>query len=237
MWRTAHTADSRKPSSARRNPPRPRLPTTSASAPSASWRSTSAGLPCIRRRRTRAAPDSPRSWCSWLIRPCSAIVLSKTGSTAGADQRCAPGSSQAVTATTSPPIRSACRTAQRSVACDGDEPSTPTTTREAEFRSGARSAVIPGDCVHHPVQLHRSATTSCVDIDPGQAVRSRRELIASLADTETLLLGGHFPPPRSRVSSPPRQALSGRSPFLGFRPDPSRARRCARPIPARSPIA
>ncbi|MFF4287265.1 hypothetical protein ACFY0R_18370 [Streptomyces sp. NPDC001633] len=64
-----------------------------------------------------------------------------------------------------------------------------------ELRSGAHSAVITGDCVHHPVQLHRSAITSCVDIDPGQAVRSRRELIASLADTETLLLGGRFPPP------------------------------------------
>ncbi|MEE4419174.1 MBL fold metallo-hydrolase [Streptomyces bugieae] len=64
-----------------------------------------------------------------------------------------------------------------------------------ELHSGAHSAVITGDCVHHPVQLHRPAITSCVDIDPAQAIHSRRELLASLADTETLLLGSHFPPP------------------------------------------
>ncbi|MEU9500070.1 MBL fold metallo-hydrolase [Streptomyces sp. NPDC048196] len=64
-----------------------------------------------------------------------------------------------------------------------------------ELHSGVRSAVITGDCVHHPVQLHRPGITSCVDIDPAQAIHSRRELIASLADTETLLLGSHFPPP------------------------------------------
>ncbi|MBL1088027.1 MULTISPECIES: MBL fold metallo-hydrolase [Streptomyces] len=64
-----------------------------------------------------------------------------------------------------------------------------------ELHSGARSAVITGDCIHHPVQLHRPGITSCVDIDPAQAIHSRRELVASLADTETLLLGSHFPPP------------------------------------------
>lgn len=61
--------------------------------------------------------------------------------------------------------------------------------------SGAHSAVITGDCVHHPVQLADPALCSCVDIDPVAAVRSRTRLLDELADTDTLLLGSHFPPP------------------------------------------
>ncbi|MFJ7079005.1 MBL fold metallo-hydrolase [Streptomyces sp. NPDC098781] len=64
-----------------------------------------------------------------------------------------------------------------------------------ELRSGDRAAVITGDCVHHPVQLPHPHITSCVDIDADQATRTRHALLAALADTETLLLGSHFPPP------------------------------------------
>ncbi|MGK5638183.1 MBL fold metallo-hydrolase [Streptomyces sp. URMC 126] len=64
-----------------------------------------------------------------------------------------------------------------------------------ELRSGGSSAVVTGDCVHHPVQLARPHITSCVDTDPGQAARTRRALLASLAGTDALLLGTHFPPP------------------------------------------
>ncbi|MGR6920010.1 MBL fold metallo-hydrolase [[Actinomadura] parvosata] len=60
---------------------------------------------------------------------------------------------------------------------------------------GDGAALITGDCVHHPVQLRRPAITSCVDIDPRQAVETRRRLLASLAGTGTLLLGSHFPAP------------------------------------------
>lgn len=56
-------------------------------------------------------------------------------------------------------------------------------------------ALITGDCVHHPVQFARPAIGSCVDIDPERAERSRRELLASAADADTLVLGTHFPPP------------------------------------------
>jgi glyoxylase-like metal-dependent hydrolase (beta-lactamase superfamily II) len=55
--------------------------------------------------------------------------------------------------------------------------------------------VITGDCIHHPVQLSHPAIGSCVDIDPRQAETSRRSLLASLADTDTLVLGTHFAPP------------------------------------------
>ncbi len=56
-------------------------------------------------------------------------------------------------------------------------------------------ALITGDCVHHPVQLAHPALGSCVDIDPAAAESTRRALLASLAGTDTLVLGTHFPPP------------------------------------------
>ncbi|WNE94304.1 MBL fold metallo-hydrolase [Streptomyces luomodiensis] len=56
-------------------------------------------------------------------------------------------------------------------------------------------ALITGDCVHHPVQLAHPAIGSCVDIDPERSEATRRALLGGLADTGTLLLGTHFPPP------------------------------------------
>jgi glyoxylase-like metal-dependent hydrolase (beta-lactamase superfamily II) len=61
--------------------------------------------------------------------------------------------------------------------------------------SGGAAAVITGDCIHHPVQLAEPGIHSHVDIDPARAGETRRELLAALADTDTLLLGSHFPPP------------------------------------------
>ncbi|WP_051807421.1 MBL fold metallo-hydrolase [Streptomyces sp. NRRL F-2664] len=61
--------------------------------------------------------------------------------------------------------------------------------------SGAASALVTGDCIHHPVQLAHPDIGSCVDIDPAQAERTRRSLLASLAAGGALLLGTHFPPP------------------------------------------
>ncbi|MFW5418464.1 MBL fold metallo-hydrolase [Nocardiopsis sp. CNT-189] len=60
---------------------------------------------------------------------------------------------------------------------------------------GGGTALITGDCVHHPVQLARPDLTSCVDTDPEQARAVRGALLDSLAGTGTLLLGTHFPPP------------------------------------------
>ncbi|MFD5002650.1 MBL fold metallo-hydrolase [Streptomyces mutabilis] len=66
------------------------------------------------------------------------------------------------------------------------------TVRVGEPGAGA---IVTGDCVHHPVQLARPALGSCVDIDPARAESTRRSLLASLAGTDTLVLGTHFPPP------------------------------------------
>ncbi|MEU6899265.1 MBL fold metallo-hydrolase [Streptomyces virginiae] len=61
--------------------------------------------------------------------------------------------------------------------------------------SGDATALVTGDCIHHPVQLAHPQIGSCVDIDPERAEATRRSLLASLADTGALLLGTHFPPP------------------------------------------
>ncbi|MEU3666352.1 MBL fold metallo-hydrolase [Streptomyces virginiae] len=61
--------------------------------------------------------------------------------------------------------------------------------------SGDATALVTGDCIHHPVQLAHPQIGSCVDIDPERAEATRRSLLASLADTGALLLGAHFPPP------------------------------------------
>ncbi|PNG19795.1 MBL fold metallo-hydrolase [Streptomyces cahuitamycinicus] len=64
-----------------------------------------------------------------------------------------------------------------------------------ELTSRGRTAMITGDCVHHPVQLAAPGIGACVDIDPVRSEASRRELLGSLAGTDTLLLGTHFAPP------------------------------------------
>ncbi|MFI5776707.1 MBL fold metallo-hydrolase [Nocardia sp. NPDC051570] len=64
-----------------------------------------------------------------------------------------------------------------------------------QLTSGAHTAVITGDCIHHPVQLPHPEIGSCVDIDPTQAEITRRTLLSTLADTNALLFGTHFPPP------------------------------------------
>ncbi|OKK16246.1 beta-lactamase [Streptomyces sp. CB00455] len=64
-----------------------------------------------------------------------------------------------------------------------------------ELTSQGETALISGDCVHHPVQLAHPVIGSCVDIDPRQSAATRRKLLRSLAGTDTLLLGTHFAPP------------------------------------------
>ncbi|OMI36943.1 MBL fold metallo-hydrolase [Streptomyces sparsogenes] len=61
--------------------------------------------------------------------------------------------------------------------------------------SEGETALITGDCIHHPVQFAHPSIGSCVDIDPEQSEASRRRLLGSLAGTGALVLGTHFPPP------------------------------------------
>ncbi|MCX4588271.1 MBL fold metallo-hydrolase [Streptomyces sp. NBC_01549] len=64
-----------------------------------------------------------------------------------------------------------------------------------ELRGTDRAALITGDSIHRPVQLSHPHLTSCVDTDAQQAVRTRARLLEQLADTDSLLLGTHFPDP------------------------------------------
>jgi len=63
-----------------------------------------------------------------------------------------------------------------------------------EILSMNETAVITGDCIHHPAQLKRPEWGGA-DIDRKIARKTRIELLESLAGTDTLLLGTHFAPP------------------------------------------
>lgn len=64
-----------------------------------------------------------------------------------------------------------------------------------QLTSQGEIALITGDCIHHPIQFAYPAIGSCVDIDPEHCEATRRRMLATLADTDTLVLGTHFPPP------------------------------------------
>ncbi|MFJ8282520.1 MBL fold metallo-hydrolase [Streptomyces griseoviridis] len=64
-----------------------------------------------------------------------------------------------------------------------------------ELTSRGDTALITGDCIHHPVQLAHPTIGACVDIEPEQSETSRRKLLGRLAGTDTLVLGTHFAPP------------------------------------------
>ncbi|WP_313884365.1 MBL fold metallo-hydrolase [Streptomyces cynarae] len=61
--------------------------------------------------------------------------------------------------------------------------------------SPGSSALITGDPLHHPVQLARPGIGCTADTDPAMAARTRAALLASVADTGTLLLGSQFAHP------------------------------------------
>ncbi|WP_394436701.1 MBL fold metallo-hydrolase [Streptomyces sp. SGAir0957] len=64
-----------------------------------------------------------------------------------------------------------------------------------ELTSRGATALITGDCIHHPVQFAHPGIGACVDIDPERSEATRRTLLGSLAGTDTLVLGTHFAPP------------------------------------------
>ncbi|MEV6400667.1 MBL fold metallo-hydrolase [Streptomyces sp. NPDC051907] len=71
-----------------------------------------------------------------------------------------------------------------------------------QISSQGETALITGDCIHHPVQFAHPAIGSCVDIDPDQAEATRRGLLDMLADTGALVLGTHFPAPTAGRVTP-----------------------------------
>lgn len=52
--------------------------------------------------------------------------------------------------------------------------------------------VMTGDVLHHPLQLMYPNLTTIADEDSGLAVKTRNALVERLADTDTLVMPGHF---------------------------------------------
>ena len=62
------------------------------------------------------------------------------------------------------------------------------------FSKGQR-AVVTGDMMHHALQCREPEWSTVFCTDPKQAARSRRGFLASVADTDTIILPIHFPSP------------------------------------------
>ncbi len=63
------------------------------------------------------------------------------------------------------------------------------------INSGGESAIITGDCIHHPCQMARNDWASTADYDSESAKTTRTDLFTSLADTDCLMIGTHFATP------------------------------------------
>jgi glyoxylase-like metal-dependent hydrolase (beta-lactamase superfamily II) len=62
------------------------------------------------------------------------------------------------------------------------------------FSKGQR-AVVTGDMMHHVIQCRELDWSPKIDWDPKQSAASRRKFLATVADTDTLILPIHFPNP------------------------------------------
>ena len=62
------------------------------------------------------------------------------------------------------------------------------------FSKGQR-AVVTGDMMHHALQCREPDWSTIFCTDPKQAATSRRSFLASVADTDTIILPIHFPAP------------------------------------------
>lgn len=60
------------------------------------------------------------------------------------------------------------------------------------IRSDGQQALLTGDVAHTPMQMAHLDWSTRFDTDPAQAAATRHELFARFADTETLVIGGHF---------------------------------------------
>lgn len=63
------------------------------------------------------------------------------------------------------------------------------------IRDGGGNACLSGDVIHHAIQCAMPELSNFADYNRQEGVASRRALLESCADTDTLLLSGHFPDP------------------------------------------
>jgi glyoxylase-like metal-dependent hydrolase (beta-lactamase superfamily II) len=62
-------------------------------------------------------------------------------------------------------------------------------------KSGALHVVLAGDVLHHPIQLTEPDLLVGFDEDPAEALATRRRLLQTYADTNTIILPAHFTGP------------------------------------------
>jgi len=60
------------------------------------------------------------------------------------------------------------------------------------IRSDGEEGLLTGDVAHHPCQMAHLDWSSTADSDPKRSVVARRDLFSRFADTETLVIGGHY---------------------------------------------
>lgn len=63
------------------------------------------------------------------------------------------------------------------------------------IKSHGESAIISGDFLHHPCQIARPEWTTDADTLPEKAIETRKNILAEIADSNTLLIGSHFAEP------------------------------------------
>jgi len=63
------------------------------------------------------------------------------------------------------------------------------------LKSGGAHALASGDVIHHRIQLAFPELSTVADTDRALARKNREALIQRLADSPTILLPAHFPPP------------------------------------------
>jgi glyoxylase-like metal-dependent hydrolase (beta-lactamase superfamily II) len=69
-----------------------------------------------------------------------------------------------------------------------------------KITSGGEEAIITGDFIHSPCQMAHPEWWTIYDSSRERAIATRRQMLAGLAGTRTLVIGTHFPtPPAGRV--------------------------------------
>lgn len=61
--------------------------------------------------------------------------------------------------------------------------------------SRKQKALLSGDFIHHPCQFVYPEWTIAYDTNPQQAIKTRRKILETIADTDILLIGSHFAGP------------------------------------------
>jgi Zn-dependent hydrolases, including glyoxylases len=63
------------------------------------------------------------------------------------------------------------------------------------IRSRGEEALVTGDFLHHPCQMHHPHWSSTADTHPEQAEQTRKTMLAALVQRDVLVIGTHFAAP------------------------------------------